>query len=160
MTLDRRPSRTGLALTAGASLLAVAGALLAGLGVTLLGGLLAVAGVYRGSRRLLGVGVLALFVGVAAAASGDASTALVLVGMVGTLLTWDIGEHTISLAEQLRERAHTERVSVVHAATSGFAAAVFAIGAYLLFQLSTDGQPAAALLLLVAGSVVALYSLA
>lgn len=154
MSFEREPSRTGLGLTAAASLLGVAGTLLAGGGVALLGLPLTVGGVYRCSRRLLAVGVGALFVGVFAASTTGVAPGLVVVAMVGTLLAWDVGENAISLAEQLGGAGEHERVEIVHAATTGVVATFVATGAYMVYRLSTGGQPELALALLVIGALI------
>ena len=159
MNVEREPSRVGLGLTAGAGLLAAAGALLAGSGVTLLGAAVAVAGVYRCSRLLLGVGVLGLFLGVFAAAVSGVPTGLVALSMSGTVLAWDVGENAISVADHLRERADTTRIEVVHAATSGLVVGFFALGAYVVFLLADAGQPATAIALLFVGAAVGLYAI-
>lgn len=159
MSVDRDPSRIGLGLTAAAGSLAVAGTLLAAGGVTLLGVAVSVAGVYRCSRRLLGVGVLALFVGVFAASTTGVPVGLVVLGMIGTTLAWDVGENAISVAEQLRNRARSTRVEAVHAASSGLVAGFFGLGTYIVYLLSAGGQPVAAVVLLFVGAVVGLYAL-
>lgn len=159
MNVERRPSRVGLGLTAAAGLLGVAGTLLSAGGTALVGSLVAVAGVYRCSRRVLGGGVALLFVGVFAASVTGVQPGLVVLGMVGTVLTWDLGENAISAAEQLREHAATTRIEVVHAATSGLVAGFFGLGAYIVFLLSAGGQPVFAIVLLLAGAVIGLYAM-
>ena len=162
MTVEREASRVGLGLTAGASVVAAVTALALGGGVGLLGVPIAVAGVYRTSRTLLGVGVLALFVGLLAAATTGVPRGLegiIALSMAGALLTWDIGENAISVAEQLRARAKTERIEVVHAASSALVAAFFTTGAFIVFWLSAGGQPGIALALLVFGALVAILTL-
>lgn len=156
VSLDRDPSRTGLGLTAAASLLGAAGTLLAGGGIALVGVPLSVGGVYRCSRRLLAAGVLVLAGGLVAAGVGGVPPWLVLVGATGAALTWDVGDNAISLAEQLRADARTERIEMVHAAASALVAGVFALGGYAVFALSTGGQPSVALALLVIGAALAL----
>lgn len=159
MNVDRQPSRVGLGLTAAAGLLGVAGTLLSAGGAAIVGTLVAVAGVYRCSRRVLGGGVALLFVGVFAAAVTGVQPGLVALGMMGTVLTWDYGEHAISVAEQLREHARTTRVEVVHAAASGLVAGFFGLGAYIVFLLSAGGQPIFAIVLLLAGATIGLYAM-
>lgn len=162
MTVEREPSRVGLGLTAGASIVAAVAALALGGGVGLLGVPIAVAGVYRTSRLVLGVGVLALFVGVLAASTTGVARGLegiIALSMAGTLLTWDLGENAISVAEQLRARAKSDRIQLVHAAASGLVAAFFTTGAFIVFWLSAGGQPGIALVLLVFGALVAVLTL-
>lgn len=160
MSVEREPSRVGLGLTAAASLLGAAGTLGAGAGVALLAVPLSVGGVYRCSRRLLIAGVAVLFVGLVAASTAGVPPWLVLVGSAGTVLTWDLGDHAVSLADQLRAEGRRERVEVVHAAASTLVVGAVAVAGYAVFALSTGGQPSLALALLVIGAVIALAALA
>lgn len=159
VNVDREASRIGLGLTAAASLLAALVAAPGSVGLSLVGVPLAVGGVYRLSRRLLGVGVAALFVGVVLAGVSGLAPGPVVLAMLGVVLTWDLGEHAIGSAEQLRESADSERVEVIHAAASGLVASFFGLGGYIVFLLSAGGQPEIALGLLLLGAVVALTAL-
>lgn len=158
MSVERRPSRQGLALTGGTALLAAAAASLGGGFVALLGIPLTIFGVRRTSRTLLAGGVFVLFAGVVLAGVAEADPGIVLLAMVGTVLCWDVGENSISLAEQLRSSAGG-RVETVHAAASTLLAGGVAVGGYSIFLLSSGGQPGVALSLLVLGTVLVLLVL-
>lgn len=158
MTVERRPSRTGLALTTATALFGAVVASLGGGLVALVGVPLVVLGVRRTSRTLLVGGVAALLAGVVFAGLADADPLLVLGGMVGTVLAWDVGETAISVAEQLRT-GDSDRLEAVHAATSALVASGVAVGGYVVFSLSSGGQPAVALSLLVFGTVLVLIVL-
>lgn len=158
MKVDRVPSRTGLVLTGLASVVAAGSATLGG-GVPALFGIpLAVLGVRRVSRWILAGGVALLLTGVLVTGLQAGSPPVVLGAMVGTVLTWDLGENAISLAEQLRGGS-SDRPEIVHAATSTFVASTFAIGSYVVFLLASGGQPGVAVSLLVFGTVLVLLVL-
>ncbi|MFB6188392.1 MAG: hypothetical protein ABEI57_00770 [Halapricum sp.] len=158
MSVERTPSRQGLALTGLTALLGAAAASLGGGVVALLGIPVAVAGVYRISRSVLAVGVAVLFAGVLLAGLAGGGPAVVLVAMAGTVLCWDVGENAISLAEQLRT-GHGERVEFVHAATSTLVVSSVAVGGYVVFLFASGGQPGVAVSLLVLGTVLVLLVL-
>jgi len=158
MSVDRTPSRQGLALTGGMALLAALAASLGGGFVALIGVPVVLLGVRRTSRRVLAGGVFALFAGVVLAGVAEVDPGIVLLAMVGTVLCWDVGENAISLAEQLRSSAGG-RVETVHAAASALLAGGVAVSGYVVFLLSSGGQPGVALSLLVLGTVLVLLVL-
>lgn len=155
MTVSREPSRTGLGLTAVASLLGAVGTLLVWSGIALAGAAVAVFGVYRCSRRLLAVGVGVVFAGLVGAATSGVPNALLLLGAIGAVLAWDVGENAISVAEQLRAAARTQRLELVHAAMSTLVASFFGVSAYVVFLLGPVG-PTIAILCVVLGAVIVL----
>lgn len=153
------PSRTGLGLTAAAGAVGALSTVLAGLWVGLLGVVLAVAGVARGSRNVLAAGVLVLFVGVVAAAALGVPALLVVPAMAGTVVAWDVGENAIAVAEQFEGAADTGRGETLHAVVSAAVVAVFATGSYVVYRLPLGQYPLVAVLLLVVGSLVVLVAL-
>jgi len=156
VSVDRDPSRTGLGLTAAASLLGALGTLLAGAGIGILAVPLCVGGVYRSSRWVLAGGDATLVVGIVAAGVAEVPAAVILVAGAGAVLTWDVGDNAISLADHVRADGRTERVEIVHAATSTLVVGFVGGGAYGIFAVARGGQPSAALALLVVGAVIAL----
>lgn len=139
-------------LTAGAYSLA-AGAVAAG-GLVVLAGGLAV-----GARRAVTVGGLGLLVGVLVAGVQAAPAAALLVGVAATALAWDAGGYAIDLGAQLGREAATRRVEVVHLAGSAAVAVAAAGVGYGVYHTAGEGQPVAALLLLLLAGVVLLAAL-
>lgn len=135
--ITRRPTR----LAGAVSLLAAAAAVLttvpgplsgtavAAVGLGLVGGALAI-----GSRRLLDIGALATFVGVAASAGALPVTGP-LVGTIAVLVSWDLGGVAIKLGAQLGREAPTTRLElwyVLSSAAVGMAACGLAYGIFLV----------------------------
>lgn len=135
--ITRRPTR----LASAVSLLAAAAAVLttfpaprfgtgiAAVGLGLVGGSLAL-----GSRRLLDIGALAAFVGVAASA-GHLPVTGPLVGTIAVLVSWDLGGVAIKLGAQLGREATTTRLElwyVLSSAGVGMAAGGLAYGIFLV----------------------------
>lgn len=153
------PPRFAVGLTGGAVAVAtLALALVPGAGLlAFAGGVLAVAGTARGSRRVLGLGVVlqlaaGLFAGAAALTPG-----LLLVGILGAVLGWDIGEQSINVTQQLGADATAVRSVVVHAAASTLVGAVSIVVVYATYLVSAGGQPLSALAaFLVGGGLVLL----
>lgn len=158
MTAERTPSREGLVLTVLASLLATTGSALGGSVVALVGIPVAALGVRRTARWILAVGVAVLFAGVVSAALVGGDPAFVLLAMVGAVLTWDVGENAISMANQTRAGA-SGRAEVVHAAMVGSVTLTISVVGYVVFLFASGGQPGFALSLLVFGTVLVLLAL-
>lgn len=154
--LDRRPSRTGSALSVLAGSVVVVALLPAWPGpVVAATGLIALAGgLVRASRRLFGAGAILQFAGVIVAGTVGAPPEPVLVATAATVVAWDVGEYALSLGAQLGRAARTDRPELVHAAAStGVAAAVSAV-ASLAYVGVDRGQPTLTLVLLLFGAVV------
>ena len=109
--------------------------LIAGLGVISVAvlsiGLLPVNG--PGSRLLVKTGTGGLFAAVLVAAIGDVPDLSILIAGVGTILTWDAGEHAINVGEQLGTEAGTAPIELTHVTASagvgaGALVLVFALG--------------------------------
>ena len=113
----------------------------------------------RSSRRLLGVSVAFLLLGVLFAGLVGAPPESLLVAMVATVLVWDAGENAISVGEQLGREADTRRLEVVHlAAGTALATAVAGVG-YAVYEVASGGQPAAAIVLLLLGAILLISTL-
>ncbi|ERJ05806.1 hypothetical protein HLRTI_002199 [Halorhabdus tiamatea SARL4B] len=159
MDEDVRPPRFAVLLTGGAVTVAtLALSLVPEAGVlALVGGVLAVAGTARGSRRVLGLGTLLELAGGVLAGAASLPAGLVLVGIVGAVLGWDIGEQSINAAQQLGSDAVVVRSVVVHAAASTLVGAVSIGLVYTTYLVATGGQPLAVLAaFLVGGGLVLL----
>lgn len=161
MGVTRRPPWTAVALTSGFAFVAVVPlavtpiALVAGLA----GGTISVAGTVVGSRRVLGVGVLALLAGTLLAGSLGLPVSLLAVAALGALLVWDTGEQAISLARQLGRSGDVERPLFVHVAVALIGAVVVAVAVSLVYGAASGGQPVETLVLLLLGGALIVTSL-
>lgn len=154
--LDRRPSGTGTALALVAALVAVGGlaasppAVLAGVsGAGVLG-----AGLRYGSDAGVTAGAALLFVGVLVAGVFGAAPELLLVAASGTVVSWDVAENAVGVAQQLGREADTARAELVHAAGSAAVAALGSGVAYLAFTQVGGGHAESALVFLLLGAVL------
>jgi hypothetical protein len=125
------------------------------------GGLGLVAGglYYFESRSVVTVGVVSLFGAIVVAGGyGVPPEALVPAG-IAAMLAWDIGSNALVVGAQIGRQAPTTRGEVVHAAATlifGVLAGGLVYGAYLL---GSNRQPAPALVLLIAGSVLLAWAI-
>jgi hypothetical protein len=128
--------------------------LLAPLGAGIVAGAL-----WRGRVPLLAVGCACLIgAALATGLAGGAPVRLVL-SVAATFVAWDLGEHAVTLGEQLGRRAVTARLEFLHAAGAITVATVGGGIAYLSFLLAGGGQPLVALLFLLVGSFALLTAL-
>lgn len=160
--VSRAPARLSSSVALFAAVLATVAV---GLGSTLgagagaLGVLLAALAMLRGSRRVLAASVAALTLGVLLAGLVGASAEALLFAMVATVSTWDVGENAINVGEQLGREADTRRLELTHVATGTvFGAGVAGVG-YAVYEVSTGGQPASAVALLLVGAVLLISTL-
>lgn len=157
MTVARKPPRLGVALAGTAAAVGAAALALVSLpagGIGVLGVVSVAVGTLVGSRRILGVGAVAL--GAAVLLAGGLSGAgpgPLLVGGLAAALSWDLGEHALGLGEQLGRGTDVTRNLATHAAASvavGVVAAAVTFGVYVS---AAGGQPVAALVFLLVGAV-------
>lgn len=158
-TDEYAPSTAGLGLTVAVGLFGAVSTLLAGVWLGLVGVVLAGSGVYRGSRRLLGLGVVVLFASVVVAGLLSVPGFVLVPVMVGTVLAWDVGENAITVGEQFTDAADTWRGELLHAIVSAMVVTLFAVGAFAVYTISTGGYPIAAVVLAVVGALVVLVGL-
>ena len=153
--LDPRPSRTGTAVAGLVGFVAVSAQAVGGPAVLVGGvGLLAlVAGLRRGVRRLVSLGVFGLLLGVLVAGAVGVPTELLLVSAAASAVAWDIADQAVSLGEQVGRGADTSRAELVHAAGSALVATLAVTAAYLVFTAVTGG-PVLALALLLIGAIL------
>ena len=159
---DHRPSKisTGLAVGA-AGVAAVTGLGGSGgwIGLAPLGAAVVAVGLWRGDRRLLTAGCGALFCAALVTGLSGVAPARVVLSVGATLVAWDVGEHAITVGEQLGRRATTWRLELLHAAGT-LAVATVGVGVVsLLFVLGGGGQPLVALLCLLVGVVALLTAI-
>jgi hypothetical protein len=110
-------------------------------------------GLFGASRAWLARGGTLAVAGVLVAGARGAAPEPLLVGLLGAVLAWDVGEHGLGLGEQLGREADTARVEVVHAAASLAVGAGATVVGYGTFLAASGGQPVAALVFLLVGVV-------
>jgi hypothetical protein len=114
--------------------------------------LLFVLGLLSGYRLAVGVGAGVLFFGLVMGATfGGTGVEVLLVGVVATILAWDVGENAINLGEQVSRTAPTVRAEALHVAASATVGAVGAGLAYATYTTATGGKPLTALFALLLG---------
>lgn len=154
----RRPTTIDGGAATGGAFLAVAAAgygSLPGLGVAAVGTVVLALGLRYGRRPAVDAAGLVLLVGVLTGGFEGGSVEATLVGAVGCVVAWDLGQCAIDLGEQLGREADTTRLEVVHVASSALIGLVTVSVGYALYVVAADGQPAAALVfLLLAGALV------
>ncbi|WP_425498323.1 DUF7519 family protein [Halogeometricum salsisoli] len=150
----------GLSVALGAAALGFAGVGVAATGALApagVGVLVLAAGLVRASRRVVTLGATALFLGVLYAGARGGAPEPLLLGALGTVVSWDAAEYAIGVGEQLGREADTTRLTLVHSATTLAVGVVGAAVAYAVSLSVGGGQPVASLVLLLFG-VVALVA--
>ena len=137
------------AVSAGALALgSIAGGTVGALGVVV-----TLVGVVRGRLSAVGGGTTLSGLGLLLAGFGNAPAGSLLIGAVGTVLLWDLGDHAVGIGRQLTAGADAGRVVAVHAAASvGVGAAIAAVG-FGIFTAASGGQPLVGVLFLLGGAV-------
>jgi hypothetical protein len=155
--IDRSPAQLSSALAVTAAAIAAGTSAFTstiGLAVGTAGFLVVLAGVFRGSRRAVTLGSVALLVAALVGGLRADAPYLLLPGVMATVLTWDLGEQAINIGEQLGRAAETTQLEATHAAGS----TVVAVGAgglgYGIYLLSSGGKPVTALVFLLVAAVV------
>lgn len=123
------------------SAVAVAGVVIIGLGL------------YNDSRRSVSIGAFLLLLGVIVGGLSGQSPGSLLLAMIATVLAWDVGEHAITVGEQLGRNAPTTRLELTHAIGSAVAGILTAAVGVAIFRFATGGQPIAALVFLLAAAL-------
>lgn len=162
--LDNRPAVTSGVISLTAGILAMAAtAPYSGLAILFgLVGLLSIgAGLFtKGSRRWLGFGVTSLFIAMLAVGIlGQAPPSMLVVGAVGLLVSWDVGQHAITIGEQMGRNAPTQRGEVAHAAGSSIVGILAGGLTYGVYLFGAEGQPALAVILLMVGGIALVWAL-
>jgi len=107
------------------------------------------------SRGWLSIGTALVLVGsLISGAYGAVTPEIMLVGVASTVLAWDLGQHGISIGEQLGRKTRSKRLQLVHAATSAVVIGLVSFVAYFVYLFSGDGRPGPAVALIVLGIVV------
>lgn len=156
-TIDRSPTRVSRWVAIGVAVLTLGTIGLFSwyaLGVGTLGVGLVVAGVVRGSRSAVTAGAVCLLAGALVSGVQGAPVAVVLSGVVATVVAWDAGCTAISLGAHLGRDADTVRVEVVHVAGSVAVGLATIVAGYLIYDVSAGGQPVSAVALLVVAAAL------
>jgi hypothetical protein len=149
--VDHRPARLSgtLAVVAAAlAALSAAAASQTGLVVGLASVALVAVGVAVGGLRTLGLGAAGAFVAALLGGVDGASAPLVVAGVVGALLAWDLGEQAVNVGQQVGRSAPTRRGELGHAAASVAVGATAAVGAVSVYRVATGGLTTSTLALL------------
>ncbi|MBV0924950.1 hypothetical protein KTS45_12155 [Halomicroarcula limicola] len=114
----------------------------------------------RFARRFLSAGLAALVVAVALSGIFERAGPLALLAAVAAaIVAWDVGEHGVSLGEQLRTDADTRSVELVHAGVSTAYGAALVVATLLLFENGATGLPLATLVALLVGAIALMAAL-
>lgn len=157
--IDRSPAVLSTALAIGAGVVSLLGSALGslvGVAPAAVGLLVLSVGLVRASRGVLTVGAGLLFLGVLLAGAAGAGPEPLVIGTLGAVLAWDVGENGIGIGAQLGRAADTRRVELVHAASSLVVGAVTAALGYGVYLAAASGQPLTALVFLLFGATLLL----
>lgn len=159
--VDRPPRLAGslasIAAVVGATFTAPGGTTafgLAALGIPLLA-----IGAFRGRRGLVSAGGILVVLGAVLGGAFGAPTATVVAATAAAFVAWDVGEHGVSLGEQIGAHARTRHAVITHAAGSAIVAGATSVVAVVAFTAGPSGRPLSALLLLLAGAVIVTIAL-
>ncbi|MFB6296858.1 MAG: hypothetical protein ABEH66_08500 [Halobacteriales archaeon] len=155
--IDRSPSRVSTVTAVGAGFVAAATSALVAPGALLAAvpGMLAVfLGLYRGSRRVLSVGVMGLLGGSMFAGAAGAPPLVVLCSVTAAVLTWDYASTAISVGRQLGRRADTARLERTHTLASLGVAAVTIVVSFGVFRSITGTHPVATVFFLLLAALL------
>lgn len=162
VTVDRGPSRFGLVLsvaamaTAAAALLVVSATAAV---VTLAGAFVLALGVRSRVLALRDAGTIGMLGGpILAGLAADAAVPP-LVAAVAVVLARDTVENALELGAQLGARARTRRAESVHAAGTLLVGVAGAALGSLIFSVAGGGRPVSAVVILLVGGVLLLWSL-
>lgn len=155
-TFEAGPSSLGRGLTLVAGLLASVSLapVLPAVAVGVLATAMLAYGLHARSGRVLSVGVAMLVVALLLGGVLGTPTELLVIATGATILAWDVGDHALVVGEQLGRNARTERLVLVHAATSLAVAVVGSAVAYTVFRLVGGGRPLLAAVLLLLGATI------
>lgn len=154
VTIEHAPTKisSAIALIAGVTVvLALGGGI--GSAAAIVGVLFIGLGFLNNSRRPVSVGAFFLLAGVLVAGISGQGPGGLLLGMIATVLAWDVGEHAITVGEQLGRNAPTARVELTHAIGTAVAGILTAGVGITIFRFATGGQPIAALVFLLAAAL-------
>jgi len=161
-TVDRSPTRISTVVAVGTAFVATASVgtvSTIALVVAIPGAGAVFIALYRGSRRLLSVGVIGLSLGAMLAGLEGASPATLLVSVTAGVLTLDYATTAISVGRQLGREADTARAEQAHVLVSlgvGVATIVVSVGVYRSIG---GNHPVAAVFFLLVAAVLLIGAL-
>jgi hypothetical protein len=109
-------------------------------------------------RGVVTVGSFMIFLCVLISGVEGNTPGLLLVSMIGTILSLDLGQNAVSVGRQLSTDTFTRRGEFVHAAASTVVGALVGGVAYGIYFVAEDGQPAPALVFLVLAALLLVWS--
>ncbi|WP_128223963.1 DUF7519 family protein [Halobacteriaceae archaeon SHR40] len=115
------------------------------LGLCVVGFALLAVGLLRGIRSAVSGGAGGLLLGTVAGAVNGAPVLLTLLGLVATVLAWDVGQRAIDIGEQLGRDADTSALELFGLATSVAVGVFTGVAGYLIYLAGAGGQPLSAL---------------
>jgi len=129
------------------------------LSASVLGGILLVVSLLRGSRGVFTLGAGSLFAAVVLAGLLGVAPIYLLAAALLVVVAWNVGHNGFSLADEVGRGASTARVELVHAVSSVVVLAVGASTGYGVYLTVVGGQPVLALAALLVGAVALLVAL-
>lgn len=111
------------------------------------------------SRTMVSIGTVGLFLSVIVAGGFGTPVEFLLIGMAGTLVAWDLGQHAIDLGEQIGRQSKTTRNEAIHASISVLVAVLAASIGYAVYYSAGGGRPVAALTAVLVGVVLLLWAI-
>lgn len=115
--------------------------------------LAATAAAARGWRRAATWAGFLAFLGAVVAGVQNAPPVVVLLGVTGAVVAWDLLDNGVSLGDQLGREASTGRAELVHAGGSAALGLGVSFAAYALYTVVGGGKPLSALVLLLLAAV-------
>jgi hypothetical protein len=120
---------------------------LAGVGVVAVG-------VGVGSTRAVGYGSTGAFIAAMLAGVSGATAPVVIAATLGALLSWDLGEHALTLGVQVGRDVPTWRGELGHAGASLAVGLAAGVGVIVVYRVATGGLAPTALVVLSIAAVL------
>lgn len=84
---------------------------------------------------------------------------MLLISAAGTVLAWDLGQHAISLGDQIGRHSKTWRNEALHGSATAIVAMLSAAFGYVVYSSAGGGQPVAAVIMLSLGIVFLVWAI-
>jgi len=97
-------------------------------------------GLLRGSRSVVSGGASGLLLGTAAGSVNGAPVLLTLIGLVATVLAWDVGQRAIDIGQQLGRDAETKTLELFGLVRSVAVGVGTGVTGYLIYLVGAGGQ--------------------
>lgn len=114
------------------------------------GGVAIVAGglFVRKDRSWVTFGAAGLFLSVLISGLFGTPSEMLLISAAATVLAWDLGQHAISIGDQLGRHSDTWRNEALHGSATAIVAMLSAASGYVVYSAAGGGRPVAAVVLL------------